>query len=380
MRWRLGLGSVVLLIVVSGCAGAERGPVDPPADPHTFCEVALPASWQAALASGPIAHEPGESMTVLAVSADGRSLFVDSTGDGAREVAWLHDGQRTTLLRLPDPAQPIDWAMFDGRWLVIRLGPADGGSTAPDSGVYAWDSTTMFAAQLVKSITTSVESPVVSGGRIFYDIIGVDTPGVLEMVDLATGHGSPIASDVVFGPFRYGSLVLWEATHPTPYAGGSAHLAAALITTGQPTDLPAELAGPITRNSWFVGDADTLVATTGDDFSANPAPPRNPMYAWQPGTPRVTITNMAIDSWEPGSMQVAGDFVGWTTGGARYLADLRSGSYARISSTPGDFQLSAGALVLTSGTAPALLESSLIRPAELPPLPTCATNHSGQST
>jgi len=73
--------------------------------------------------------------------------------------------------------------------------------------------------------------------------------------------------------------------------------------------------------------------------------------------------------------QVGGPLVTWDNGATQFVADLRGGSYAQLTPEFGSTKLFADALVVTyaptgKSTHP-ILDSTLIRPSQLPPLPAC---------
>jgi hypothetical protein len=354
----------------------RSGPIDDPVG-DGFCFVPLPAAWQSALTAGTVHSDDGADVDVVATSSDGRSIFVQSAGRSGHEVDWLHDGERTTVLSLPAVGSRIVEATFDGRWLALEVfdthwTPA---SSTP-GGFYAWDSQTRGPAR-------PLQLPAYSGrwvagpGRIFFGTATVDTPVDLEMLDLVSGQISTIGHGLPSDPAPYGSLLVWPvAEGPFPISRPLT-MAAADIATGNPAEVPDELKGLLHRDTSFVGDGQTLVAVAGEDVDQNDLTHdgQYTTFAWHAGVG----TRITVGDWRlaDDDFQVGGPWVGYRTESGLYIFDLRSHSYAQISSQPGGFMLSPDALVLKSESVAdgrsTTIGSTLIRPSQLLPLPGCPT-------
>jgi hypothetical protein len=172
----------------------------------------------------------------------------------------------------------------------------------------------------------------------------------------------------VGGPVRFGSLILWTQFHSDGTVfGGSSSLAALSSETGKPADLPSYLRGTLHYEVFYAGDADTLVVTSGERLAHDPGPTHFWTVAWPAsGRDPVTVTDRVVGSRQGLFLGVAGPWVAWNEPGGRYVADLRSHSFTQIDTSPDGFQIGADALTI---------DSTLIRPSQLPPLPGCGTTH-----
>jgi hypothetical protein len=371
MRWVLCL---VLIAGLSGCSAAPPGPApsgspssavtgSPVPVPDEFCAVALPQAWQDALSRGRIPHATDESLVVRAVSDDGSSLFADSYRAGKREMVWLREGQRTTVMRLSDPVQQVFGAAFDGRWLVFSIW--DEPELNTPWTMYAWDSTASTVPRALGRATGPgvYPYPAVYNGRTFWTLARQPHSSEAHVTDLASGRDRVVASGWIDYPFRFGSIVAWPELSTENM---TVSLKAVDIATGEPATLPAELRTPLTRPLFVNGDADTYVWSANDGTR---------LRAWRAGAADAVTIFAAPQGQYLQWPQVGGPLVTWDNGAAQFVADLRTGSYARLTPEFGTTKLSGDALIVTYAptgkSANPVLDSTLIRPSQLPALPSC---------
>jgi hypothetical protein len=324
-----------------------------------FCRVGLPGSWQTALTGGAIPHAADEMLVVKAVSADGSSVFADSRQGGVRELVWLHRGQRTVVTRLPDTDHEVFGAAFDGRWLAFSVW--DEPVLESPWTMYAWDSQAGgVPRQLGRTEVGGEPYPLVYNGHAFWTLSVAEQRSEVHMTDLAKGQDRVLDTGRDDYPFRYGSLIVW-----TQRTASAVQLKAASITTGEPAALPVELQEPLSVPLFVNGDGDTYV-WVGDNLFT--------LRVWRTGsTDALTVVKADALGEYLQWPQVGGPLVTWDNGSAQFVADLRSGSYAQLTPWAGATLLSGDALVVTYAPASkgTVVDSTLIRPSQLPALPTC---------
>ena len=186
----------------------------------------------------------------------------------------------------------------------------------------------------------------------------------MHLTDLGTGRDTVIGSGWTEYPFRFGDLAVWPDVAVQDRA---VELKAVSLTSGGPATLPAELRTTLSAPMYVSGDADTFVWSANDLSS---------LRAWRSGAPGpITIIAQVRQGEYLQWPNVAGPIVTWDNGSAWFVADLRSGSYAQITPESGATTLTGDALVVTyapTGTKELpMLDSTLIRPSHLPPLPAC---------
>jgi hypothetical protein len=321
------------MLVVAGCGPAEddeasRQPVRAASDPAGgFCRVGMPASWRRALTAGRLAERAGETLTVHAVGTDGHTAVADSTRGRTRSVVFLHDGTRRTVLRLAHPARDqLYGAAYDGRYLVFSVGHDPANLSAWT--LYAWDSWAggapeVLARNAVDASGHPVDSPllypVVAGGRAAWTAGIADGRDQLHRYDLATGTDEVVRTGHPGTPFLVGGDLVWPES-PAPDALTRLH--AVGLASGRPVTLPAVLAG--IRGPAFIAGGTGTAAWVG--------PQVRTLRVWRAGWshPVRVLTGRNIQ-W----VRVAGPLVTWDNGAAQFAADLRSGSYTRLTTAYG---------------------------------------------
>ena len=373
----------VLIVIGGGVVGAtwlagSRQPVPPGGTPTTipsmptpsagFCRVDLPDAWRQALASGLIKHQPDESLIVKAVMADGGGAFAESFVNGKHTVVALDPAgtSRRTVMTLSKPDQQVFGAAFDGHWLVLSVTD----ETTVDSPwtMYAWDASGAAAARRIGQSNQRgpFPYPLVYKGQAFWSQAISAERSELHRYDLSTATDRVIHTGTPNYPFQYAEMVVWPEM-VVGDASAPATLLAADAATGQPTELPRStntyLAGAQYRNA----DADTFVWSSNDLAT---------LEAWHGGdaTP-TTIIAQAPTGTHVQWPQVANELVSWDDSMAQFVADLRSGSYAQLTPEAGSVLLKGDAMVVQFAPSEKsdhpVLSSALLRPSQLPPLPTC---------
>jgi hypothetical protein len=324
------------------------------------CRVALPAQWSAALRAGQVRTRDGERVVVRAGSADGRSQFVELSRPGWRGLVWLRDEgrTRTEIMAVADPEhEQVVAAAFDGRWLVFgvghRLGEPD------DWTLYSWDSSAGGAPRQIARNTEHAPwlAPVVRDGRAAWIAGAPALQARVHLYDLGRDVDRVVHDGPANTVFFASELLVWRAG----YDDVPAALAAVSAATGAPAQLPAQLR-TVRSGHYVTGNGTTFVWTLPDQRT---------IQAWRTGwaEPRrvITLAENTVE-WP----KISGDLVAWGDTEARFVADLRSGSYVQI--TPRFGWTDAWDDVLLVQYAPdaeASAASTVIRANGLEPLPRC---------
>jgi hypothetical protein len=267
------------------------------------------------------------------------------------------------VVALPDVEQQIFAAAFDGRWLVFSVW--DHPDLQTSWTMYAWDSTAAAPPRALGRAEAEgvFPYPLVDNGRAFWTLAGQAHHNEVHVTELATGQDRVLDTGWDDYPFRHGSLVVWPRR-----SDSTTTLRAASIDTGEAESLPGPMQVTLAPPVFVAGDTQTF-AWVGDAGAS--------LHTWHDGAPGAAtiVANVPqgqVIQWP----QVAGPFVTWDNGSAQFVADLRSGSYAQITPAFGATLLSGDALVVTyaptsSKGSLSIVDSTLIRPSQLPPLPTC---------
>jgi hypothetical protein len=320
----------------------------------TACEVGLPAAWTTAFAAGTLVSPPGMDQRVIASSDDGTSLFVQATTGGHRTLDWVRSTGRTTVMAVTDPFndQFIEGG-FDGRWVVFGVSynpQAEGNAT-----IFAWDSRTGGAP---RKLSDGAAGPVVHGGKAAW----VDAnSNQIHLYDLATARDVRLPAVRPGGPFFTDSWLVWD--------DGSDHASRRLHAvdpaTAAPVTLPPALSDA-TSLRYANGGGQTVVWSQWDGDQ-----PRSTLMGWRSGwaKPRPLAVTPAPVEWPYAS----GDLANFDENTTTYVADLRSGSYARISPAISYLRVVGDTVVISYATANDRISGpiSVVRASQLPPLPKC---------
>ncbi|MFC4145805.1 hypothetical protein ACFO0M_06025 [Micromonospora mangrovi] len=366
---------------VTGTLPETRMTAAPRAD---FCPVALPGSWQDAIRDSRLAQQPGERWMGLTPTPDGRSAFalVQRDGSPARLVRQEKGGGRREVATMPDLFTLPLWAVFDGRWLVYAR--SDLARSAPHgrggAEVFSWDATSGAAPRQVAGTGDFVFRPPLRDGRLaLTEVLGKDR-SALTLHDLAAGTARTVATGPVAGVGFHGADLLWfdRATGRLRAVGPD----------GQATSAPQPSAGPgaaaqVTtdgRTTAWVSRDELVLTVWRPDWAApvrvSRFTPESPSPAAETVLPNgVRRPTTDVDPFQRvASPTVVGDLVIFDYDQGWYVADLRTGSYARLTADRADAVVSGGALLVDpddDSVPPQRQAYSLLRVDRLPPLPEC---------
>ncbi|WP_328652829.1 hypothetical protein OG598_02330 [Micromonospora sp. NBC_00330] len=398
-RARIGSRAVALVAALAAALLAACTPGDPPAassppataeaPPATrvtappladFCPVAMPPSWQDAIRDSRLPQEPGEKWAVLTPAPDGRSAFATVQRGGSMTLVWQEeDGRRREVATMPDMFTFPLWGVFDGRWLVyarsslMRAAPHGGGG----SELFAWDAESGTAPRQVLGTADFLFRPPLRDGKLAVTrIIGEDR-NELTVHDLAAGTVRTVATGPVGGVGFHGADLLWfdratgrlNAVGPDGRAGSAPQ-----PSPGPGTTVDVTTDGRTT--AWVSRDERTLTVWRPDwaapvrVFRVTPPPAKAAATSLPPGTrpPTVDPFHTVATPTAVGDLVIFRYHLGW------YVADLRTGSYVRLTADHAHAVVSGEALLVDpdNNSDPAQQHAySLLRPDRLPPLPAC---------
>ncbi|MET8123970.1 hypothetical protein [Micromonospora sp. NPDC005189] len=357
---------------------ATRVTAPPRAD---FCPVAMPQSWQDVLRDSRLPHEPGELWAALAPAPDGRSAFAMVQRGGPMTLVWQkEDGRRQEVATMPDMFTFPLWAVFDGRWLVYAR--SDLGRAAPHGGggaeLFVWDAESGAAPRQVAGTADVLYRPPLRDGKLaITTILGKDR-AELALHDLAAGTVRTVATGPVTGVGFHGADLLWfdratgrlNAVGPDGKAGSAPQ-----PSPGPGTTMEVTTDGRTT--AWVSPDERDLTVWR-PDWSApvrvfrvsqpSPSPATAPSLPSGARPPTVDPFHRVASPTAGGDLVVFNYHQGW------YVADLRSGSYVRLTADDAHAVVSGGALVVDrddNSVPPEREAYSLLRLDQLPPLPAC---------
>ena len=354
--------------------------------PSRLCQVPLPRSWSAALAQNqtPVTTVTAATPLAFAVAPDGASYFADFYSSSWSGIVEVHraSGSVQRVYQFPSATAQVMSGAFDGHWLVWTLSTT---KTNPQpASLMAWNSQTGRVATLVPTsnpftaiyFTLDATSPAGGRGWLAWTVVpqGVGG-GQYFLADLSSGkqRALPLVTLAGYGYF-VGDLFVYAVPppsadrEPTPLPSPKSKYGAVSMTSFTATSVPAQLIPELEAvrtslvSSWVAGTAVWSKQSGTLDF-------------WPGGRSAAfsLSSGQAIDG-----VAQAGPLVTWTNGdGSMYIADLRSGSFARLPMTWGGENGSAGAILYTWSPSPLtqkispLYTSSILDVASLPPLPHC---------
>jgi hypothetical protein len=374
----------VAVLVGGGVAGAAlftakraQEPVDPVVTPTSappssapppagrpFCQVSLPPQWTAALSSPPIAREPDESLNFVAASGDGNVLFAESVRGDARSLVQLTGPDYTRHTVQPiDRQQLVVYAAFTDPWLVFSV--ADGPTGISTWTMYAWNATTTKAPRAIghSAATELAPQPIVVDAAAFWVQEVGSGQRQLHKRSLSGDSDLIVDSGPVDPPMSFGGTILW-----TTRGTDKSTVHAAGATSGQPTALPPGVPSEIALPWSASGSRDGFAWATN-----NPSA----LTAYRDGDPNAT-TILVTAPGQTGFVQypkISRDLVSFDNGAAQFIADLRSGSYAQVTTEWGGVLLGDDVILVQSAPAGGkdrpIWDTRLLRPSQLPHLPTC---------
>ena len=279
-------------------------------------------------------------------------------------------GKQQTIATIAntDAGGYLEYADFDGRWVVYVLGYSQ--NIANRWAIYAWDSQSAAAPHKIavsRSGTHWILDPDVKvhQGKATW-VASPGTTAVLEihLFKLASDRDQIVETGNVGPPFFTDNLLAWpESKAPSD----PSRLKAYDIVSGAMANLPDAL--KVIENGFSIASDGHNSAWTGGAMQKE-------VWAWHTGwaAPR-KIYDAGQGSWVS-EVQLTGDIVSWT-GDATWAADLRSGSYVKLTPDSGISMASGtrlGFMYNTTGGKSQYppIVSVVVDVSKLPPLPACA--------
>jgi hypothetical protein len=337
----------------------------------TFCEVPMPASWQSAITSGKIVANGTWSM-VTALAPVGDKIVKEVLNDSVAHLELGSPGGKQQIItniantRAGGFLETVD---FDGRWVVYVLGYSQ--QVANPWAIFAWDSKSESAPQKIAAsqsdafLSGDPQAKVQRGKAIW--LAGSTTTNAREvhLFDLASSKDQVVGTGNGGFPFTADNLLVWPGTNGL--------LKAYDIVNGNNVGLPVALKA--IQNSGSVAGNQFVWAWTGGATQKQVWLWRTGWGVEHPWTPPRKIFDAGAGSWISG-MQLVGNIVTWT-GDATYAADLRSGSYVKLTPQYG-YSIAKGThLAFMYNTTMVKSQymsqdSYVLDVSKLPPLPSCA--------
>lgn len=348
-----------------------------------FCPVAMPPSWQDAVRDGRLPREPGERWMPLTPAPDGRSAFATVQRDGlpALLVEQERNGDRRIVATMPDLFTFPLLADFDGRWLVYtrtdlrRAGPhASGGAE-----IFAWDAQTGGEPRQVTGAVQGARPFHLHDGKLAVTRVVDQYRTELAVHDLAAGTARRVAVGQMSAVGFRGADLLW-------YDWSKRRM-----NTFRPSG------NTESRREAFLGRVEAPDMTTDGRTMAWISPGDGEVNVWRSGWKGpVRVLSAALSTPAPASggpsvppdavppadgsvgrvarPAVVGDLVVFQYNLGWYVADLRTGSYARLTADQAGAAVSSPALLMDSDDSSVPAERraySLLFLDRLPPLPAC---------
>ena len=297
-----------------------------------FCAVPIPESWKLAIASGLVTSD-GTRSQVLALAPVGDKIVkavlkgsvlhleVGSPGGKQQFITNIANTYRGGYIGAID---------YDGRWVVYSL------SYELPSGepwaIFAWDSQSAASPHKIAASPSNERFPigavaVVHQGKASW-VSGSRTTNArqVHLYDLAARHDKVVQvvkTTNILHPFFAGNLLVWnefDLSMSTP--NSSIAMTAYDTLRGTLTNLPSALTA-VRNSSSIAGDTKTW-AWSDATFKQ--------LWVWRTGW---AAPKKIIDGGDVGVFSLSGDIVtGY--GNSVYAADLRSGSYVKL--TPENVQ------------------------------------------
>jgi hypothetical protein len=337
-----------------------------------FCLVPMPASWKSAIASGQVVGD-GTWSRIMALSPSGDKIVRE-----VRKVSVVHlevgstGGKQQTITTIAntDAGGYLEYADFDGRWVVYVLGYSQ--NIANRWAIYAWDSQSAAAPHKIavsRPGTHWILDPDVKvhQGKATW-VASPGTTAVLEihLFELASDRDQIVETGHVGPPFFADNLLAWpESKAPSD----PSRLKAYDIVSGAMANLPDALKA--IENGFSI-------ASDGHNSAWTGGATQKEIWVWHTGwtVPR-KIFDAGQGSWVS-EVQLTGDIVTWT-GDATWAADLRSGSYVKLTPDSGISMTSGtrlGFMYNTTGGKSQYppIVSIVVDVSKLPPLPACSSS------
>ncbi|MFD6665287.1 hypothetical protein ACFWDK_23330 [Micromonospora chalcea] len=348
-----------------------------------FCPVAVPQSWQDAVRDGRLPREPGERWVGLTPAPDGRSVFATVERDGLPKVLVKQErnGDRLIVATMPDLFTFPLLADFDGRWLVyartdIRRAAPHGGGGAE---VFAWDAQTGGEPRQVTGTVQGARPFHLHDGKLAVTRVVDQYRTELALHDLAAGTAHRVAIGRVSAVGFRGADLLWHDWSKRR------------LNTFRPSG------NLVSQHGAFLGRVEAPDMTTDGRTMAWISPGDGEVNVWRSGwNGPVRVLSAALSTPVPASggptvppdavppaggavsrvarPAVVGDLMVFRYNLGWYVADLRTGSYARLTADHAGAAVSGPALLMDSDDSSVPAERraySLLLLDRLPPLPAC---------
>ncbi|MFI6241317.1 hypothetical protein ACIBEF_15710 [Micromonospora sp. NPDC050795] len=347
-----------------------------------FCPVAMPPSWQDAIRDSRLPQEPGERWAALTPAPDGRSAFATVTREGPLTLVWQQEnGRRREVATMPDMFTFPLLAVFDGRWLVYAR--SDLGRAAPHGGggaeLFAWDAESDAAPRQLAGTANLAARPWLRDGKLAVTRTLGEDRAELVLHDLAAGTVRTVATGAVTGVGFHGVDLLWfdRATGRLNALGPNQEAASVPQPSPRP-DAPTRVTTDGQTTAWVSRDGRTLsvwrpawTAPVRVFRVPAPSPPPPATAALPPGVEPQGVA--AFD--RVASPMAVGDLVVFEFHQGWYVADLRTGSYVRLTADYVHAEVAGGALLVASDDNSTPEEPnaySLLRLDRMAPLPSCS--------
>ncbi|MEU7810134.1 TolB family protein [Micromonospora sp. LA-10] len=348
-----------------------------------FCPVAVPQSWQDAFRDGRLPRKPGERWVALAPAPDGRSAFATVQRDGlpALLVKQERNGDRRIVTTMPDRFTLPLLGEFDGRWLVYartdlrRPAPHAGG----DAEIFVWDAQTGGEPRQVTGAVQGARPFHLYDGKLAVTRVVDQYRTEVAVHDLAAGTARRVAVGRVSAVGFRGADLLWH------------NWSERRLNTFRPSG------STVSRHGAFLGRVEAPDMTTDGRTMAWISPGEGELNVWRwDWNGPVRVLSAALSTPVPASggpavppspvppaggavsrvarPAVVGDLVVFQYNLGWYVADLRTGSYARLTADHAEAAVSGSALLMNQddNSVPAERHAySLLLLDRLPPLPAC---------
>lgn len=277
----------------------------------------------------------------LAFNADESRLFVSTYGRDFSGVAELEvaSGKLHPIHAFAHPHRYQASGAFDGRYLVWFEYHSLYG--LDDFTAYSYDTQTGLIRVIGNShidpqgyfYSSPWRGPVASAGYAAFTV-GVGAGGLNEVlgVELATGANRVLRLGHAWAPMMFGTTVIWpESAAP----GVETTLRAVDVRTGRSLEL-SKVFRAVHGPSVLAGD--------GNRFAYGDPTRHELFYSPTPSTPAKVVLRLPHEE-QFQELWTATHTLVWTTTEATYVADTRTGRYARLV-TNGSATVSAGAVAI----------------------------------
>lgn len=320
---------------------------------------------------------PGAWVNPFTVSGDGRLVFATiHTDDWAGVAAIPTDGSGyTRIFQFANPdMDQVTGGSFDGRWLVWSEShdPADRG----DWSIRAWDAESGQVQTVAeaprkdgRTIPGPFVFPTVDHGMVAWAQASPEGGREIHLYSLADRRDRTLAAgDVGSSPVTFWwPYIIWQVRDQSGPEDRAGRVMTADATTGEPvepTPAPAAI-----RQLWFMAASESVLAWTDGGI----------LWVWRPGEAAARAVFRAPDGDYIQFLSIAGDLTTWDGVTGPWVADLRSGSVAKLPQLYGGRHARGTALLVVEPTSQVRSRHPPLRirfadVGQFEPLPTCASS------